>query len=310
MWAFTLIASHEASGGGAYNWSYIIEYNVKAMILGIIIFAIPYETIFTKICRGINRTNYTESVHTLMKYVIMCMAYVAVGIFFICFIYKYPVIDKNIDLYAVLLSLIAYAIILQSNSIIESNWLSAASAVFIMVLNALMTNEISQSLPITILLYIAGSMMWCIWQVMKHRFNLIVTIVTVIVLAAGIGLFNLIEYRPQNLYLIYDNIFENIQGSLGVLGIVGFAFAFFIMTVCVIYAILKLSKVSVNRGAMVAAIYLAFVGILCYGLLQKLGIVPLSSVYLMNNAVYIPVMSVAFRCFYIRKGSISCEQPE
>lgn len=305
MWAFTLIASHEASGGGAYNWSYIIKYNVKAMILGIIIFAIPYETIFTKICRVINHTNYTESVHTLMKYVIMCMVYVAVGIFFICFTYKYPVIDKNIDLYAVLLSLIAYAIILQSNSIIESNWLSAASAVFIMVLNAIMTNEISQSLPITILLYIAGSLMWCIWQVMEHRFDLIVTIVTVIVLAAaGIGLFNFIEYRPQNLYLIYDNIFEKIQGSLGVLGIVGFAFAFFIMTVCVIYAILKLSKVSVNRGAMVATIYLAFVGILCYGLLQKL---PLSSVYLMNNAVYIPVMSVAFRCFYIRKGSISRE---
>jgi hypothetical protein len=115
------------------------------------------------------------------------------------------------------------------------------------------------------------------------------------------------EYgKVSNLSKGTDYGYTMIYDTFGRTGLTAFFVFFVLLSIVALYGSWKLYGLSKKRGMLVLTIYLMFACTIAYGVLQELGIVPISALYIMKNELNIPMLFLAFRMFDIRPTKEIC----
>lgn len=313
------VASHKWYND-SYDWMYVFR-SMKYLIVGLVLYVFPYEFILKTI------SELLDTLKKNTKVVIMLISYL-----FICkLVSVYINLDLFIrkdDLVALSLSILSTVILIKANNLIENKWMAAGFSVLLIIINGYVVNSTSDKFLLASVVIVAEIILWLTYNIcIKKTQSYIIIIYMIMIGLLGLNLVDATSHNyALNCYLkgfatysgkiVLDNwitnsdtvvpcysdyLFTRIIATLGIIGIVAFALLFLSMSVCFIILICRLYKRSRSRGLIVFGIYLIFSGMLIYGIFQEVGVLPTSTISMMNNRINIPLFLFAFRMFNIRK---------
>jgi hypothetical protein len=217
---------------------------------------------------------------------------------------------------------------------IENKWICSGTTLLLLCIHAVVATHISGKFVLAVVLTIAELIVWSISVILNKKGDgkiAFATFVTValffIKLAEWTGRefqidmlckgFSLCkgsmflelknEYgKVSNLSKGTDYGYTMIYDTFGRIGLTAFFVFFVLLSIVALYGSWKLYGLSKKRGMLVLTIYLMFACTIAYGVLQELGIVPISALYIMKNELNIPMLFLAFRMFDIRPTKEIC----
>ncbi len=336
---YILTLSYENAISPGMNINYILEMNVKALVVMGVLMVIPYEKIsyiwnrdFYRICTGIKSSNNHRNMIIEAVIVYGVLAFAANWINETFFRWRYG----NTKLLCALLTMVIIFIMVNTFQMINNNILLFATNIALIFLNAAVVYIISDSFYRTAIITIGLFAGWNVCNYFSGRKYKIINLFASTV--CGAICFDIavditgryralsawlnptseknLPYSQEHLmlsrhslnlpndmdrYYQFNHPFMAVYSYLGIMTFVLMILVFAVATAAVIRSRKVLSQ---KRFMVLICVYSIWVVLYVYTLLADLGFVPTASnVNLMAANLYIPLIGIVIRLFLIKRVS-------
>lgn len=342
MWVIYLVADRQVMQDLKWGWdfSFLVENSIKYVLIGVLLYALPYEKIIQTIhdwgqvtasIFSIGELSYKVMVLFGMFAMQMGCYWILHGLFF-----GYSYRARFSEHIAIMGCLFTTLCMLYAIDMLRSKWTAFFIAGFVM--NILCAAFVSYCCEMFVLAVLVSCVMYTIWlgySIARKKTDWKVIFVSVFVFVESfftaikltghtrnwMSYLNPYEYINQTAVemtqIIWKNKLFTIPPDLNERFLLNHPFTmvhmkngkwilglflvlFVIFSTAVIWRVKLLAKRSLKRAYLAMAIYLFFAYTFIYMLLTDMGVMPVSALLILNNRREFPLLAIGLRTLWIR----------
>ena len=333
MWFIVQVSIRKFYGADeTYEWKNIAKNNFYYLIWGVILYALPYEAILNeaRYMLGVigSYLNLSKKTKQINKIIFMAVTYFVTYCFFTNYLQENLLRFKDGQFLSVIITCLSLVILVKLNRLIKNRYLASLCDIVLIFINGYIVNEMSGKAGLVSSVILIGIICCFVDNIIaKNMDTKLAFLICAAVACLGLLFIELVDYWEEFkvigqgtaslkgsiilgiwrktsevpvICFTVDYIYTQIIATIGIGGVIAFAILFVIMTIAIIYLIIKNINKSNNRSVIAIGVYLVIICPLIYGVFQETGLLPVSSIGIMSNMMNIPLLFLLFRVFNIR----------